>query len=111
MNVDPQTVKTQQEDPFGRAGLAAEIAGQMQRKGEAELVGVAKYYRMAGLPAKKALETAALQAAASMWPPVILPVSQSVPVEAKASGSRLHAATLGPNPAQAVAKTPAISRT
>lgn len=52
-----------QQEPFDRAGLAAEIAGEMQVKGAEDLSGVAKYYRVAGLPAKKALEMAAHQAA------------------------------------------------
>lgn len=50
-------------EPFDRAELAAEIAGQVQEKGGDEITGVAKYFRMAGLPAKKALEMAAFQAA------------------------------------------------
>lgn len=53
-------------EPFDRADFAAEIADQMKKNGEAELSGVAKYYRMAGLPAKKAIEMAALQAADTM---------------------------------------------
>lgn len=63
---DKKQAEQQQKEPFDRAELAAEIAGQMQEKGETELSGVAKYYRMAGLPAKKALEMAALQAADTM---------------------------------------------
>ncbi|MEN6517863.1 MAG: hypothetical protein ABFC38_06680 [Methanospirillum sp.] len=52
-----------QKDPFDRAEFAAEIAGMMKERGEAELSGVARYHRMAGVPAKKALELAALQVA------------------------------------------------
>jgi hypothetical protein len=56
-------VNDKQQEPFDRAGLAAEIAGEMQAKGAEDLSGVAKYYQVAGLPAKKALEMAAHQAA------------------------------------------------
>lgn len=61
-----QADEKRQQEPFDGAELAAEVAGQMKGKGEAELSGVAKYYRMAGLPAKKALDMAAYQAAASI---------------------------------------------
>ncbi|NLX50321.1 MAG: hypothetical protein GXY82_10750 [Methanospirillum sp.] len=50
-------------EPFDRAELSSEIADRMREKGEAELSHVVTYYRMAGLPAKKALEMAAQQAA------------------------------------------------
>ncbi len=63
MSDKKQADQVRQQEPFDRAELAAEIAGGVQEKGEAELSGVAKYYRMAGLPAKKALEMAAQQAA------------------------------------------------
>jgi hypothetical protein len=49
--------------PFDRAEFAAEVAGQVQQKGADDLSGIAKYYRMAGVPAKKAVEMAAAQAA------------------------------------------------
>ena len=109
MNVDPQTVKTQQEDPFDRAGLAAEIAGQMQRKGEAELVGVAKYYRMAGLPAKKALETAALQAADVMTR-YLTQGLVSATVEAMETGGDPGARTITVGPARPIRVTLATWR-
>lgn len=50
-----------QTEPFDRAGLKAEVAGMMKERGETELSGVAKYYRKAGVPAKRALELVALQ--------------------------------------------------
>ncbi|MEN6343495.1 MAG: hypothetical protein ABFC89_13165 [Methanospirillum sp.] len=63
MNDRQQADEKRQREPFDRTAFAAEVAGQMRKKGEAELSGVAKYYRMAGLPAKRAVEMAALQAA------------------------------------------------
>jgi hypothetical protein len=58
-----QDGQQQGTEPFDRAEFAAEVAGEVREKGADDLAGVAKYYRMAGLPAKKALEMAAAQAA------------------------------------------------
>ncbi len=63
MNYKQQDRQKQGNEPFDRAGFAAEVAVQMREKGADDLSGVAKYYRMAGVPAKKAVEMAALQAA------------------------------------------------
>ncbi len=104
MNVNPQAVKTRQEDPFDRAGLAAEIAGQMQRKGEEGLALVAKYYRMAGLPARKALETAALQAADVMTR-YLTQGLVSATVEAMETGGDPGAKTLTVGPARPIRVT------
>ena len=63
MNNKQQEGQKQGKEPFDRAEFAAEVAVQMREKGADDLSGVAKYYRMAGVPAKKAVEMAALQAA------------------------------------------------
>jgi hypothetical protein len=61
--IDKQQDGQQGTEPFDRAEFAEEVAGQVRQKGADDLSGVAKYYRMAGVPAKKAVEMAATQAA------------------------------------------------
>jgi hypothetical protein len=63
VNDKKQEGQKQPKEPFDRAEFVTEVAGEMEKKGVADLSGVAKYYRMAGVPAKKALAMAALQAA------------------------------------------------
>ncbi len=52
-----------QKEPFDRAEFSAEVVGMVKERGEAELSEVSRYHRMAGVPAKRAFELAALQVA------------------------------------------------
>ncbi len=71
----------------------------MTEKGEADLSGVARYYRMAGLPAKKAVEMAARQAADTMTRYITQGmISATVEaMEAGGGGKGMKTYTVGPS--------------
>ncbi len=98
MNDKQQEGQKQRNEPFDRAEFAAEVAVKMREKGADDLSGVAKYYRMAGIPAKKALEMAALQAADVLTRYLTQGlISATVEaMEAEGGGKRMKTFTIGP---------------
>jgi hypothetical protein len=98
VNDKQQEGQTQGKEPFDRAEFAAEVAEQMRQKGADDLSGIAKYYRMAGIPAKKALGMAALQAADVMTRYLTQGlISATVEgMEAEGGGKGMKTFTIGP---------------